>query len=198
MKTRLIVALAAAVLAACGANEHDSNEDLNIRPGYLGAISSTAYDGQSDDLLTAGLGKTGLGALTPPPFADPGNPTAAELRRLAIYNNYRAVLDINPFSGYGTLYGPNVDARGNVTVSEGKIPGTEYLAFTEQNVTLMVQVPNNFDPANPCIVTGTSSGSRGIYGAIGTSGEWGLKNNCAVAYTTRVAVLASIPSRTTA
>jgi len=183
MKTRLIVAFAAAVLAACGANEHDSNEDLNIRPGYLGAISSTVYDGQSDDLLTAGLGKTGLGALTPPPFADPGNPTAAELRRLAIYNNYRAVLDLNPFSGYGTLYGPNVDARGNVTVGEGKIPGTEFLAYTEQNVTLMVQLPNNFDPANPCIVTGTSSGSRGIYGAIGTSGEWGLKNNCAVAYT---------------
>jgi hydroxybutyrate-dimer hydrolase len=43
-------------------------------------------------------------------------------------------------------------------------------------------VPSGFDPKNPCIVTGTSSGSRGIYGAIGSAGEWGLKNNCAVAY----------------
>ena len=34
-----------------------------------------------------------------------------------------------------------------------------------------------------CIVTGPSSGSRGVYGAIGTSGEWGLKQSCAVAYT---------------
>jgi hydroxybutyrate-dimer hydrolase len=47
----------------------------------------------------------------------------------------------------------------------------------------MVQVPASFNPANACIVTGTSSGSRGIYGAIGSSGEWGLKNGCAVAYT---------------
>src|SRR3982750_1800443 len=27
------------------------------------------------------------------------------------------------------------------------------------------------------------SGSRGVYGAIGTAGEWGLKRGCAVAYT---------------
>ena len=30
---------------------------------------------------------------------------------------------------------------------------------------------------------GPSSGSRGVYGAIGTSGEWGLKHGCAVALT---------------
>jgi hydroxybutyrate-dimer hydrolase len=47
----------------------------------------------------------------------------------------------------------------------------------------MVQVPDSFDPANACVVTATSSGSRGIYGAIGASGEWGLKRGCAVAYT---------------
>jgi hydroxybutyrate-dimer hydrolase len=48
---------------------------------------------------------------------------------------------------------------------------------------MMVQVPASFDPRRPCIVTGTSSGSRGVYGAIGSSGEWGLKRGCAVAYT---------------
>jgi hydroxybutyrate-dimer hydrolase len=32
------------------------------------------------------------------------------------------------------------------------------------------------------IMTGTSSGSRGVYGAIGSAGEWGLKRGCAVAY----------------
>ena len=46
----------------------------------------------------------------------------------------------------------------------------------------MVQVPATFDPAKACIVTGTSSGSRGVYGAIGSSGEWGLKRGCVVAY----------------
>ena len=47
----------------------------------------------------------------------------------------------------------------------------------------MVQIPSSFDPTNPCIVAAPSSGSRGVYGAIGSAGEWGLKHKCAVAYT---------------
>ena len=46
----------------------------------------------------------------------------------------------------------------------------------------MVQIPTTWNRDRPCIVTATSSGSRGIYGAIGTAGEWGLKRGCAVAY----------------
>ena len=185
---KITLALAGIALTACGANEHDSAEDLNQLPTYLGAISSKTYDGSTDDLLTAGLGATGLAAATAPAYADPANPTPAELRRNAIYANYRAVLDISVNSGYGTLYGPNVDARGGVGSGQGMIAGTEYIAYSDdgsgnQNVTLMVQIPNGFDINNPCIVTGTSSGSRGVYGAIGSAGEWGLKNNCAVAYT---------------
>ena len=97
------------------------------------------------------------------------------------------MLDIAVNSGYGTLYGPNVDASGNVGTGEGLVAGSEYIAYADdgtgkKNVTLMVQVPASFDPEHACIVTGTSSGSRGIYGAIGSSGEWGLKKGCAVAY----------------
>jgi hydroxybutyrate-dimer hydrolase len=47
---------------------------------------------------------------------------------------------------------------------------------------MMVQIPASFDPANPCMVTAVSSGSRGVYGAISVAGEWGLKHRCAVAY----------------
>lgn len=180
------VAAAVATLASCGDNDN-TPEALNVLPSYLGTITSTTYDGNTDDLLTAGLGRTGLAAATAPAYADPLKPTAAELRRNAIYANYRAVLDINANSGYGTMYGPNVNAAGVAGPGEGKVAGTEYVAYADdgtgkQNVTLLVQVPATFDPVNPCIVTGTSSGSRGIYGAIGSAGEWGLKNNCAVAY----------------
>src|SRR5262245_55931522 len=84
----------------------------NVKPTFLGEIHKTCYDGATDDLLTAGLGKTGL-AGAPPGFVDPLAPTAAELRRRAIYTNYRAVLDITAAGGYGTLYGPNVDTNGN-------------------------------------------------------------------------------------
>ena len=171
-------------LAACGSNH--APEELNQMPSYLGTITRADYDGKTNDLLTAGLGKTGLAGAAPA-YANVEQPTPLELRRNAIYANYRAVLDIAANSGYGTLYGPNVDASGNVGTGEGLVAGSEYIAYADdgtgkKNVTLMVQVPASFDPDHACIVTGASSGSRGIYGAIGSSGEWGLKKGCAVAY----------------
>ncbi len=175
------------LLAACN-GVPGSRPDGNAKPSFLGAVSTTRYDGASDDLLTAGLGKSGLQSATAPAVAVPGAPTAAELRRLAIWNNYRALIDVAPASGFGTLYGPNVDASGASTLGEGRIAGTEHLALADdgsgnRNVTMMVQVPAAFNAAAPCIVTAASSGSRGVYGAIGTAGEWGLKHGCAVAYT---------------
>jgi hydroxybutyrate-dimer hydrolase len=153
-------------------------------PSGVTTISQITYDGVADDLLTGGLGRTGL-AGPAPAVTDPTDP--AQLRRLAIHTNYRAILDITAGGGYGRLYGPNIDLDGQDTLGEGRIAGTETLGVADRggrgrNVTVMVQVPASFDPARPCIVTGTSSGSRGIYGAIGSSGEWGLKRGCAVAY----------------
>ncbi|WP_028204715.1 D-(-)-3-hydroxybutyrate oligomer hydrolase [Paraburkholderia nodosa] len=190
---RLSVAIAiagAALVPGAHAAENNANHSaLNRLPSFVVASSlqTTSYDGVSDDLLTAGLGKTGL-AGAQPAIANPAAPTAAELRRLAIWSNYRALVDISANGGYGRFWGPNVDLYGNDTLGEGKIAGTEYLAFADdgsgrQNVSLLVQVPTSFDPANPCIVTATSSGSRGVYGAISAAGEWGLKRGCAVAYT---------------
>jgi len=183
-----VVACSAAVLLSGCPGDGGTPELQNLRPTFLGVVTKTAYDGVNDDLLTAGLGATGLGAAAAPPPANPTAPTAAELRRIAIFNNYRAILDINPKGGYGVLYGPNIDVNGNNTLGQGKIAGTEYLAYADdgtgkKNVTLMVQVPNSFT-SNPkgCIVTAVSSGSRGVYGAIGSAGEWGLKHGCAVAY----------------
>jgi hydroxybutyrate-dimer hydrolase len=161
-------------------------------------VLHTHYDGMTNDLLTAGLGKSGLGSETPPGFADPLNPTAEELRRSAIYNNYRALVDPTPGGGYGTLYGPNVKADGTVTTSEGLIAGDEYIAFEKgeggrTRVTMMVQIPDNFSPMASCMVAAPSSGSRGVYGAIATAGEWGLKHGCAVAYTDKGTGTGAIP-----
>jgi len=160
----------------------------NRLPGTVrGPVSEIVYDGVSDDLLTAGLGKTGLMGTTPV-YVNPAAPTAAELRRNAIYVNYRALVDYTASGGMGVFYGPNIDIHGQDTLGEGKIAGREIIAWSdsgtgERNVTLMVQLPDSFNPAAPCIVSATSSGSRGIYGAIATAGEWGLKHGCAVAYT---------------
>lgn len=177
---------AAWLLAACGSGSDGPR--LNSKPTWLGSISSVEYDGTSDDLLTAGLGASGLQSASAPGFVDSSAPTAAELRRLAIYTNYRALADMSSNGGYGRFYGPNIDLDGKDTLGEGKIPGTEYIAYVddgsgEENVTVMLQLPDSFDPAAPCLVAAPSSGSRGVYGAIGTTGEWALKRGCAVAYT---------------
>ncbi|MCC6196323.1 MAG: D-(-)-3-hydroxybutyrate oligomer hydrolase [Burkholderiales bacterium] len=179
--------IAALLVAGCWNDDDGDTSEQNIKPVFVGTITKSTYDGNTDDLLTAGLGKTGLAGAAPP-IANPTAPTAAELRRLAIYNNYRAIVPVAANGGYGTLFGPNVDVNGNPTTSEGKVAGTEYLAYADDgtgklNVTMMVQIPASFDAAKPCIVTGASSGSRGVYGAIGTAGEWGLKRGCVVAYT---------------
>lgn len=190
MKIRAPLAILAGtcvVLGLTACNDSKKNADkspLNERPDFVsGDIQATEYDGTNNDLLTAGLGATGLASTPAPTFADAINPTAEELRTLAIYNNYRALVDTVPGGGYGSLFGPQV----NATDPEGKIPGDEYLAFMTVPgavpVTVMVQVPNTFDPQDACMVTAPSSGSRGIYGAIGTAGEWGLKKGCAVVYT---------------
>ena len=150
-------------------------------------LTVTPYDGVTDDLLTAGLGWDGLQSATAPTVSSP--PTAAELRRLAIYTNYRALVDMTSGGGYGRLYGPNVALDGTVTTTPGagKIAGTEHVGLIAgtgfAQATVMVQVPASFNPAAACIVTATSSGSRGVYGAISVAGEWGLKRGCAVAYT---------------
>lgn len=197
---RPLFALAIAAATSPAIATQDLNVGManarNATPAFVGAISARYYgattptlppDPANQDLLTAGLGKTGLG--TALAFANPTAPTALELRQRAIHTNYRALLDPTAAGGYGTLYGPNVANDGTVTASEGLVPGWEYLAYADddgsgrKNVTLMVQVPDSFDPARACIVTAASSGSRGVYGAIGTSGEWGLKQGCAVAYT---------------
>jgi hydroxybutyrate-dimer hydrolase len=198
MKQRRFAAVAAAVsaavavtLAGCGGDDDVPPLPSNTLPaGVTNVVGPNVYDGVTDDLLTAGLGTTGIGSVPTagPGFADPANPTAAELRRRAIWTNYRAIVDPTSAGGYGRFYGPNIDLNGGNTLGEGKIAGREYLAYVDdgtgrKNVTVMVQVPNSFDRANPCIVAGPSSGSRGVYGAIGTAGDWGLKRRCAVAYT---------------
>ena len=187
-------ALVGVVVAGCGGGGNDASNDLPTGIKQLGttvypAIAvGTGATAATQDLLTAGMGRTGLGAAAPPAYADPLNPTALELRRNAIFSNYRGILDPSVNGGYGRLYGPNITAAGVVTANEGLIPGRESIAVLDdgtgrKQVVIAVQVPDSFDKTKPCVVVGPSSGSRGVYGAVGTASEWGLKNGCAVALT---------------
>jgi len=185
--TTLALSLAV-IITGCGKNPEPAI--VNVQPAFIrGAITTTTYDGTSNDLLTAGLGRTGLAAATAPGFADSANPTVAELRRLSIYTNYRAGVDTSASGGFGSLYGPNVDSNGVAGTSEGRIAGEEWVAFSDssgvgaENVVMLLQIPSAFDVNNACIIAAPSPGSRDVYGAISGAGEWGLKRNCAVVYT---------------
>src|SRR5690348_14904040 len=91
-----LLALATTVLAACGGG-HDPTNDL---PAGITQVGVTTYSATSvgagdtaatQDLLTGGIGRTGLGAAVAPAYANPASPTAAELRRNALYSNYRGI-----------------------------------------------------------------------------------------------------------
>lgn len=146
-------------------------------PAAARAQWRTTTHAQPDDLLTAGLGEAGLRSPLPPAFVDPNNPTAAELRRRAIWSNWRGIADLAPGGGYGEFYG-----------SFQAVPGREFQALRtlpghQQPHRVLVQLPDNFDQAARCVVVTAASGSRGIYGAIALAGAWGLPRGCAVAYT---------------
>ena len=138
--------------------------------------ASTDHRG-NDDLLTGGLGLDGLRAMLPPAFADAEHPTPAELRRRALWSNWRGIADVSAGGGYGELYG-----------SVASVPGREFSAFARlpgasQPHRVLLQLPDAFDAAKRCVVVAASSGSRGIHGAIAVAGAWGLPKGCAVAYT---------------
>ncbi|MGY0798438.1 3-hydroxybutyrate oligomer hydrolase family protein [Lysobacter sp. A286] len=180
----LSVVAALAVLAGCATPAHhtgstpvDVSSANQSDATAFGSIRVSEHRGPDDDLLTAGLGLDGLRAMTPPSFADPAAPTVEEVRRRAMWSNWRGIADLAPGGGYGELYG-----------SVASVPGREYQAFARitdasQPHRVLVQVPDNFDHETRCIVVAPASGSRGVLGAIAVAGPWALPKGCAVAYT---------------
>jgi len=135
-------------------------------------------DGIADDLLTGGLGLDGLRG-PPPGLARPEAPSARELRRRAIHAAYRNLLDTTEAGGFGRLYGPAAGER---------IAGVEYLFAIRTpdgrgTTTALLQLPRGFDAAAPRLLAAASPGSRGVFGALPTAGEWGLRHGFAVVYT---------------
>lgn len=173
---RLVALLPALLLSACAMNPPKPA----LVDGITGPVRETRHNG-ADDLLSAGLGLEGLRAPTPPGVSGDAA-TPAELRRLAIWANWRGIVDLSDAGGFGRVWGPALDHSLPV------VPGREYAAFAtvpgaSQPHRVLAQVPDAFDRARRCLVVAPTSGSRGIYGAIGFAGAWSLPRGCAVAYT---------------
>ena len=155
-----VAAVAGIALAGCaslGANEQS-------KPAWLTVVSQASMDGQSNDLLTAGLGLgpfIGQGAA--PTYADPLKPTAAELRRAAIFSR----LDVA--GGATRLFGPNIDPATKQPVADARIAGVEILAYAGDpgvghfSAAMLLQIPASFNPAQPCILAVPTTGSARLY-----------------------------------
>ena len=195
--TAAAAVMGATLISGCGDSDKFP-QAVNTLPASVTDVSLKAYratavgtgsTAATQDLLTGGLGKTGLASTgAVPAYADPANPTPDELRRNAVQSNYRGLVDNTANGGFGVLYGPNIDLAGNNTLGEGMVPGLEAVGILDdaagrKRVTMAIQIPDSFDVNAPCIVLAPSSGSRGVYGAIGTAADWGLKRGCAVALT---------------
>ncbi|NBB92334.1 MAG: hydrogenase [Gammaproteobacteria bacterium] len=173
MRSKLpVLLLAVPLLVACDPDREAADGGEMIPDSEIRVTEHR--DG--DDLLTAGLGLDGLSSEAPSP-ANPGQPTAAELRRLAVHTAWTGIQSFTPAGGLGGLLG-----------DLPRVPGSEFQAFLKvadatQPIRVLVQLPDDFDPASPCLVVAPASGSRGVYGAIALAGPWALPAGCAVAYT---------------
>ncbi|MDF7667587.1 3-hydroxybutyrate oligomer hydrolase family protein [Orbaceae bacterium ESL0727] len=169
------------VYAAPAARLKINRPDTTVlqEPDWLAIDSAFFYDGDRDDLVTAGIGFTTLSsqAITPT-FANPKEPTVQELRKakLARY--------IDTQTGEGSLYG--FRTKESTPLFDGKFAGSEIIAYTDDNddVGMLLQIPLDFNKEKPCIVAVPSIDSDGLYNAkdVQIRGIWGLRHHCAVVY----------------
>ena len=116
-----------------------------------------------DDLLTAGLGLDGLRAMAAPAFADPAHPTAAELRRRAIWGNWRGIADLSPTGGYGQAYGSvaSLPGRENARVHPLQQPfsnATTWLMWRKGRVGANLNAWIELQQARPASVSALQQG----------------------------------------
>jgi hydroxybutyrate-dimer hydrolase len=175
-RTSLHQILPASLALLLGACATASSSDT-LRPVVDEAVivAATSEHRGDDDLLSAGLGLAGLQGPTPA-VVDPASPTATELRRRALWANWRGIAWLSA-EGIGALHADFPHVEGREIHALLRLPGAA------QPHRVLLQLPDGYPGETPCLVVAASSGSRGIYGAIALAGAWGLPRGCAVAYT---------------
>lgn len=189
-KRFFVLTVICSLLAACDGGS-DSNPYASL-PSFIAdaaSVTVSTYDGDMDDLLTGG-NLNADGTIAEPAATD--NFTTAQLRAKNIASNYNAFVDPLTSGGMGVWWGPtSTEQLGDASdpvPSVGQVAGTEYKVLTNTrgiNVLMSVQIPATFDVDNPCIVAAPPSGTRGLYGAIASAGDYGLRHGCAVAYNSK-------------
>lgn len=153
----------------------------NAVPAGLRVVKATVR-GLENDLLTSGVGIAALANPNAPApgFVDPANPSSEELRRAAVARKF------DTGAGEGVMWGTGFDpVTQRSVVGEGKVTGKEFLGYNDdgsgsKNVAMFVQVPDSFDPSNPCILVVAPISASRLYNDTYLA-SWGLRRKCAVA-----------------
>ena len=133
--------------------------DYSKKPKFIvGDISVTQFvQNQGDDLMTGGGFNPATGEVVAE--LDTANATPSALRKYNVAANYKSIMDPITPGGWQVFWGPTVvedihshDASGFT----GLVSGYEYVGTVDDgsgtvNVTLVVQVPDTFDPETPCL-----------------------------------------------
>ena len=159
-------------------------------PSWLRLGPHSTYDGVTDDLVTGGVGADAMLGKRPG-YADPLLPTAAELRRAALF------LPGSAGQGFGRLFGPDVDeTTGEKLSGQGKIAGEEYLAYADdgegrQNVAMLLQIPANLSSERRCLIALPVNGSSSLFRDVVDFGYWAFATAARSSTPTRVTGTAS-------
>lgn len=160
------------VLVACSAPDQEA---IQTDPDVGNSINQEYYIANHSDLVSAGLGLSGL--RTPPP-AVAEDTTPENLRALAFHTHYNGLSALNFPDGLGAFHDTALPV----------VPGREISTWRQLNGSthrsrVLLQIPDTFQPQEPCLVVAPASGSRGIYGAAPLVAPWALPKGCAVVYT---------------
>jgi hydroxybutyrate-dimer hydrolase len=173
---RVFLAAALGVLSASAALAAEP------APSWLRLGPHTTYDGVTDDLVTGGIGADAMLG-DKPGYLDPLHPTAAELRRAALFQKGSAG------QGYGRLFGPDVNENtGEKFPGGGKVAGEEIVAYADdgegkQNVAMLLQIPAKLASDRRCLIAIPVNGSSSLFRDVVDFGFWGFRHGCAVVYT---------------
>lgn len=172
----LTLGLGFSIITGCATNEHLLENNPGVAPPQIEENHSPIHVQYHDDLVSAGLGIDGLRSPAPTP-ASAELVTPQLLRQLAFHTQYNGLSAISTATGLGEFSASALPVVPGIEVSTWR-----KLDAMDHQARALLQIPDGFDPAKPCLIVAPASGSRGVYGAVPLVAPWGLPKGCAIVY----------------
>ena len=172
----LTLGLSFSIITGCASTERQFDNDFEAAPPRIQENHSPLHVQHYDDLVSAGLGIDGLRAPAPIP-ASAELVTPELLRKVAFHAQYNGLSAISTATGLGDFSTTALPVIAGIEVSTWR-----KLNDIDHQARALLQIPDGFNPDEPCLIVAPASGSRGVYGAVPLVAPWGLPKGCAIVY----------------